>query len=1167
MNTTKFARWFAPALCLVSAACSGGGSGGSETNPMTIVSATQDLNLDANGTTTVITFSRGVGTLDASAFEADGGQTALTASADGDEVTVVWNERVTPQHQVRVVGNANVDSSYAAVDTTNDDAPTFVVTDAQQVAGLGGDVITLDFSGVRLVESEAEDASNWTISVNAQALDMTGSTLVLSIPLQIVTITTGPSCNLHADFQIAATGVHSVADVSVDPTVIDANAVGDAVAPNLISAEQNLAEDEYGRVVDFTFDEAMDPVFATSLANFVGAGSDLAVGVEQPSEDVLRVSFNNPIVPGLDSITLENLVDAHGNALPDQATAIVAATTVANDWTNDPELVTVPDTANDYVWVEFDQALDPDTAGDLSHWELEVDGAPYDLSNSTATYDFLGKSLLITLSDDVHTGDAFVFQALPPDPPVDVDGQFFVGTFTGTITGDSGAPTIASAMQNRTVDPEGLTIDVSFSEDVDEATAENLANWACSSANVTDARLLISGYRVRLTLDALAIPGIDTIDCSGVEDVAGNTMVAVVGQALTTNDQGQPHGDVATATAVEGVGNDTLEVLFTDTMVESYVEDPANWTFESPTGTVLDVSNASIVYDSATLIATLTFTSATGIALQTDDDFTVGWVNLLDIGGNVITSATLTGEIAGETTLPQVVSVWLENASQNHLHVRFSESCQGLDDIAGSTLYVVEDSLGVVRGSPTSATVDSDARGVDLEFAFAIASGSDVLDVSGVRDTCGNPCFPLQGLAIAAEDSNEVALDNGLSQVVTVTGERNDVITVVFDRTPTPWNLLDPSNYALSTGGNPIDISGASFSWDGDVTVTIVLDAAGGPNLETGTNYDLDVTGVESAQGVSMTGTSSETILATGDSTAPDLPAGMVKLDAASPTDTLLLEMDEAIDPTDAVDTSKVLLNGAINPDTAELVGARTVRAVFSGGVALGDTVQVDWRDLAGNLGSVSRTVSAADVAGPLVTSVAGFMVSGTGGDYIEVSFDKQLELASALSSSNYTVTLDSNVMDITGSLLTYDAATATVTIHLPDGFELDWTQSMTIGVSDVYDLAGLAISPAASVGGPIGGDAVAPDFAAAFVDLHEDATGSTVDVLFTEEVRESFVTLTANWGVSGGQSVLAVEHRGEAFWRVTLSAPLGASETLDLTALPDLAGNVSGAISIAPAN
>jgi hypothetical protein len=68
---------------------------------------------------------------------------------------------------------------------------------------------------------------------------------------------------------------------------------------------------------------------------------------------------------------------------------------------------------------------------------------------------------VIELGDDVLTGDSFqVGPAAGPDVPVDVDGESFSSVFAGTVTGDAVAPSTESVIQDRGIDPSGLTYDV-----------------------------------------------------------------------------------------------------------------------------------------------------------------------------------------------------------------------------------------------------------------------------------------------------------------------------------------------------------------------------------------------------------------------------------------------------------------------------------------------------------------------------------------------------------------------------------------------------------------------------------------------------------------------------------------------------------------------------------
>ena len=1159
-------RWLVIGLSLGVISCSGGsGSSGGGTT-ITVTSAVQDLNLDPTGQTTVLTFSKALGTALPGNFDTDGAQTAQTAVLAGTTVTVTWDDRVSPADQVRVVGKSAVVSAFGAVSTTNAAPSTFAVTGATQVPGLGADTITVQFSGPRVVESEAEDLTNWQLRVNGTALDLTGSTFDLDPGTQVLSITTGTGANLHAAFDLSATDVHTVADVQLATAPIVGAATGDVVAPTVVSVLQNLSQDPGGRIIDVTFSEAMDPVFSALLGNFVMANPDIATRVTQPSAAVLRVTFNNPVLPGLNTISLENLLDAHGNAFPNTVTAVTAGSTALNAFDNAPEFVTVANLGGDYVFADFDQALDPEEAEDETRWLLESPvGVPVDLSGATLNFMLLNKTLTISdLPDDFDNGVGFKLEAAVGNEPHDVDGELFTSSFTGTVGGDSVAPSVLSVTQNRTVDPTGLTLDVAFDEDVDQTTAELVGNWSVTGANVTSATLQSGDDVVRLVLDALAIPSVATTDAQNVDDLAGNTMAAQLAVAIGTTDGTAPSMQTVAVQAIEGALNDTLQVSFDDDMITADVQTPGSWSLESPIGTPVDISTATITHTTPR-VARLVFDQGAGFNFKGPDAFRLGLSTMRDVAGNPISAGTLDGSVVAETRLPALDSVWVETAFTNQVHVRFDEPCDLTDDLAGQTVYTVRDSGGTVKGSPTTATPHADGMGVELVFGFSVIAASDTLDISGVTDLAGNYLFALEDLPVEVEDPAEVVLDVGISAAVSVSGEANDVLSVEFDRRPSPWGITDPANYTVMQGATPVDVSNAEFSFDGLQTVVIDLSGSPKPALQTGLNYTITVDGLQSAQGVAMSGASNDTTAATGDVAVPTLAVGDARLDANSPTDSVLIELNEAVDPTDAVDTLRFDINGATNPTTVSLAGPRTVRAFFAGGVATTDTLNTTIRDLAGNPAAASQVVATQDVAGPLVVSVSGVAEPNRGGDRVLINFDEPVTAATALQASNYAVTSGASVLNLTGSKMEYTSATNTVTIHLPAGQELDPASGLTVGVSNISDHSGLLLSPAANVGGAVTGDTTPPDFQAAFANYREDAGGLVVDVLFDEDVDQAFATNPLNWVPSGGQFVMTVDALSDRLYRLTLDLPLAALETLDLTGLSDVAGNTSGAIAVAP--
>lgn len=1154
---------FALGLILLGAGCNSGSSS-SATN--TIATVVQDLTLDPAGTTTVVTFASTSG-LDAATvanFETDGGQTATSVVVVGDEVTIEWDARVSPTNNVRAVGLSGVATAFHAVSTSDSSAPTFTISNATQNAGLGGDTLDIEFSGTNVVESTVEDVTNWTLTENSTAVDLTGTTIVFDENTQIASVTLGTLANLHSSFSLTASGVISVADVSVSGSAVNGAATGDAVAPTLVSAEQNLTEDEFGRVIDFTFSEAMSPVFSVQPSHFGVQLPDVAVLVEQPSEDVLRVTFNGPIVPGAETVNLTGLVDLHGNAFPNGVQAITQPSPVVNAFDGPPAALSVPDSDNDRIVIVTTQAFDPESAEDPSSWTVDVNSSVIDLSLHTLTYDLTDKTLTIQFDFDMPNGTPVTITG---NNVLDVDGETFSDTVNVNAAGDNAGPAVSSVVQNRTFDPSGKTLDVQMNEDVDETTAETVGNWTASNGqNVVSATLLPSQSSVRLVFDAVVIPGDDTLTVAGVDDIAGNTMVPSFPLAVTSTDATRPSASAGSASAVEGLDDDTLVVVFNDDMIESEIEDASNWTFQTPVGTNVSVAGTTIDYAPVSRTATLTFDN--GVNLQRDAGFRVTFANARDVGANVVTTTAVTGVVEAESNLPQVGTVYRSGSSPDTLVVRFSEPCAQLTDLYDSvsnldgTRYALRTSGGTFRAFPTSATVLDSGLGVSLAFGQVVGA-TDTLDVLGVVDLAGNPMFPALAVPTVAEDLTQPALATGSSAVTSVSGESNDVLTVVFDRPMSSWQLLDAAHYSLTDGVTPVDLSSAHFEFDGNDTVTITL--GGTTAFLTGGTYDLSVDDVRSAQGTLRSSADTENgIVCAGDSAAPSVGVSSVRVDPLV-ADALLIEVDEAVDATEAGNVVNYDYNGGNLAAAAERAGPRTIRATFGVTPTAGNTIDVVVFDAAGNTsGVLTRTVTAADASAPLIASVSGVSTPGLGGDTVSVVFNEPVDVVSALDPSNYTVACGATSLSLTGSVFSYTSNTNTVTIALADGEELLDGLALNVTVDAVSDLSGNAITAPVAAIGATSGDSTAADFDQAFVNLRADATGHVVDVLFTEEVPESFVSVPSNWSASTG-SVSSVEVISGNHCRVTLSAVLATNGTLSTNALPDFAGNTSGIISVNP--
>ena len=1152
------ATCFVLLVALVIAGC----SAGSSTSVNSIQTAVQDLDQDAEGLVTVITLHSTGGLAGATSanFTASGGQTATDVQITGRVATVTWDARVSPAHTISLTGLGGVSSAAHAVTSSDTSAPTFAVTSAQMNSGLGADVMVLQFSGPHVAAESAQDIANWTLSAGGYTFDLTGSDLFFDTGAQTLTVDLGSLANVWADFTLSASGVKSVADVDVDSAAVDGTGSGDASAPTLVSAEQNLGEDVAGRVIDFSFSEAMSPAMFTLLGRFGGAGADLAIDAVALSESVVRVTFNNPIVPGLDTVNLNGLTDAHGNAFPDTLQAITQPSPTSNALAQPAAAVTVPNGGNDYITFVTTAPFDPDSAEDWHNWTLHVAGNPIDLSTQTFSYDLDTQTTTITLDFNLQNGDTFTIAATGV---VDVDGDYSaLGDFQ-TVAGDNGVPSVASVVQNRSVDTSGATVDVSFDEDVAQTQAENTANWSSQlGQNIVSAQLQQSGNVVRLVFDAPLVPTLDTLDFQNIADLAGNI---AAGSALVSSstDASAPTVLSAAANALAGASNDTIVVTFDDVMYETEVNDASHWTVESPVGTALDLSGATVSYNATTHKATLTLV-ATGADLHNGNDFSVAFSGVHDIAYNALSVTATTGNVTSETTSPTLASAYIESSVADEVVVTFSEPCAQLDNLydAGTnptgTRFLLRDNTGALRGSATAASVLSSGLSVRLSFGLTV-DPSDTLDVLGVTDLAGNPLYPVLAQALLSEDTTDPTLSAAVA--TTLSGEANDTLVLTFDRPMSPWGITNYTHYTLSTAGSgAVGLNRASIAFDGVSTVTITLAGSGTSNLVTADMFTIAAAGLYSAQGVAVSGsTSLAPQPVVGDVVAPTVGVSSVRLDPAN-ADALLVEFSEAVDPAQAVTLANYDLDSGNLATAVTLVGPRVVRATFGIVPVASDSLDVTCTDLAGNTsGVLTRVVQSADATGPLVSSVSGVATSGYGGDTLSITYSEPVKTVTAFNLANYTVTSNGNAISLIGATATYVSATNTVVFHLASGQELDSAVSVHVAISGVQDVAGNAMAATVNTTGAVSGDSSAPTISSAFVDWAADASGATIDVGFSEDVLASGAGSILNWGSSGSTAVSSVLRLSDSHYRVTFAAALGASATLSVAGIADPAGNSAG--------
>jgi hypothetical protein len=430
---------------------------------------------------------------------------------------------------------------------------------------------------------------------------------------------------------------------------------------------------------------------------------------------------------------------------------------------------------------------------------------------------------------------------------------------------------------------------------------------------------------------------------------------------------------------------------------------------------------------------------------------------------------------------------------------------------------------------------------------------------------CGNPQFPEFAVDTVAQATSTPSLNGGSCFLGAISGENNDFVAIVFDRKMNPFKLLDPANYTI-TGPVALNLSTGRFLFDGQNTVTIGLANYTGHNLDTGSAYTITVNNVWSAQGVKRSSTDTAAgIIALGDLAAPSVLVTDVRIDPST-ANALLVTASEALDTTNAENPALYDYAGGNIATTATRVGPRCVSLTFAVAPVVGQNLQFTLTDLAGNTsGVITRAVTAADTTPPLVAGVAGLSVPNFGRDTVSISFNEQVNPIAALAPFNYTITSGAVTVNTNMARPSYESATNTVTWTLPSGVELDATAGVTVTVQNVLDFSGNIMPSPVTLSVAVTGDSTPPAFVNSFVDVRDDPTGKTVDVLFSEDVDPVFAGNASNWTVSGGPSVSSVTLLEPNHARLVLSSAIGAAATVGITSVPDLAKNASGSLSIDP--
>jgi len=283
---------------------------------------------------------------------------------------------------------------------------------------------------------------------------------------------------------------------------------------------------------------------------------------------------------------------------------------------------------------------------------------------------------------------------------------------------DTDPPTLASANAN-----SSTAVEVTFNEQVDETTVENIANYSISNLTITAAILQSLGKTVELITTAQDGGYAYTITVNNVEDLSGNVIEPNSTIGFTGYEEGPTEGQLIFSEYIEGSGNNKALELYNASSMTVYLDNYRiaqsvngnGWQYwhNFPTGatlapgdvwvicadeasqTILNVADEPLAYPS---VAHFTGNDARGVEMTTDGGAT--WT-LIDLIG-IPTEDPGTGwDVAGVTA-----------ATQNHTLVRKTSIQSGNTDWTSSAGTSTGDSEWIVYPIDTFEYLGSHGGGV-----------------------------------------------------------------------------------------------------------------------------------------------------------------------------------------------------------------------------------------------------------------------------------------------------------------------------------------------------------------------------------------------------------------------------------------------------------------------
>ncbi len=651
-------------------------------------------------------------------------------------------------------------------------------------------------------------------------------------------------------------------------------------------------------------------------------------------------------------------------------------------------------------------------------------------------------------------------------------------------------------------------IAVNFNEPLDEASAENPANYTIAGFGAAISAILnpLNPTQVILTFAGTFTPATAyTVNVSNVKDLFGNDMIGTMPVPFVFNDVLPPM-----LSKLEVVSANALDVYFNEAVQALSAEVETNYSkslgLPTPASALRDAADFKIVH--------LTFTD--NFPANTNQILTIN--NVRDLALNPITPS-ISGTFRYDTDRPDVCASGCVIAlSANQVRVVFDE----VVDLTTAQIINNYEVLGL--GLPTSAVRDAtDPRIVLLTFPFSfVVEQIYQLNIRNVTDLVGNEM---------TTRTRDFMFDNNKPTVVKLRILNNNTIELTFSEFVQNPSATTLANYAVSAGiGSPTTATLSPF----DARV-VTLTFAGG--LGDFAALTLTVSNVRDLLGNAMS------------------PPQVLNFSTKSPTiariwvlsrQKIRVQFSEPVTPA----TASVLANYSVatlgTPTAVTVVSANTVELDFAATMAIGTSYTLsvlNVQDLFGN----AITVAATD---NFVYQVRITEVRVISANLLDVYFSSDVTLADAEDETKYSV---SPTVGAPASAIRDASNLSLVHLSFAPNFSAGITYTLTAGWCSLINGQVAPISTHSFVY-----DNVPPT-----VLTLELTSPKTLRLVFSENLDEVTAEALNHYSVSLGfglplSAVLGTDKRTVTL-TFTSNFAFGTTYTLSVKSVRDLLGNEMG--------